>query len=301
MHPPVAIIGAGRVGTAIGALLHQKGFPIRGVVRRTQALAEEAVRLIGAGTPTTDPVQGAKGAEVIFVTVPDGAVSEMAAVLGAGRRFRRSDLLIHTSGALPADALWAPGTERALRLSLHPIQTIAHPVSGAERLVGSAFGLEGEPEAVERGRELVAAMEGVPLVIEAGKKALYHAASCVASNYLVTLVEASLKLYRQAGIPRSEALKALGALLQGTIDNISRLGIPGALTGPIERGDGETIRRHLEALGRIPDTAERERLDGLYRMLGLQTLFVAAQKPGGETAKHQGIRDLLLGLDLEKE
>ena len=236
MHPPVAIIGAGRVGTAIGALLHQQGFPIRGVVRRRLDLAEEAVRLIGAGTPTTDPVIGAKGAEVVFLTVPDRAIGDMAAVLGGGRQFERGDLLVHTSGALSADALRAPGTERALHLSLHPIQTIAEPQSGAARLRGSAFGLEGEPEAVERGKALVAAMGGEPLVIEPGQKPLYHAASCMASNYLVTLVEASLELYRLAGISRAEALSAVGQLLQGTMENISRLRHPGSAHRPDRTG-----------------------------------------------------------------
>ncbi|HLS91304.1 MAG TPA: Rossmann-like and DUF2520 domain-containing protein [Limnochordia bacterium] len=300
MYPPVAIIGAGRVGTAIGALLHRRGHPIRGVVRRTHEKAEEAVRLIGAGTPTTDPVEGARGAEIILITVPDGAIHDMAAVLGAGLDFGPAHLLIHTSGALPADALRAPGTERALLLSLHPIQTIAHPGS-AEQLAGSAFGLEGEPEAIARGRELVAAMGGVALVIKPGQKALYHAASCVASNYLVALVEASLELFELAGIPKREALKAVGGLLQGTIDNLERLGIPGALTGPIERGDVETIRRHLKALGRIGEEKVRGRLKALYRTLGLETLHVAAQKPGGLTERHRAIRDLLMGLQVEKE
>lgn len=297
MLPAVAIIGAGRVGTAIGKLLHRQGYPVRGVVRRSMVRAEEAVRLIGAGTPTTDPVEGAEGAEIIFITVPDSFVTEIAAALGAGRSFGAKDskvLLVHTSGALPADALLAPGTENALRLSMHPIQTIADPGSGAERLKGSAFGLEGQSEAVARGKELVEAMGGVPLVILPGQKALYHAASCVMSNYLVGLIEAGLELYQLAGIPREQALKAVGPLLQGTLDNVFRLGLPAALTGPIERGDVKTVERHIEALDQVDSAEQRERLDRLYRLLGMQTLSVAAQKAGGLTPAHQGIQELLL-------
>lgn len=294
MLPAVAIIGAGRVGTAIGAILHQQGYPIRGVARRSMARAEEAVRFIGAGTPTTDPVQAAEGADIVFVTVPDSLVAEVAAVLGSGRSFGPDDLLIHTSGALPADALVAPGTEQALHLSLHPIQTIAEPQSGIERLKGSAFGLEGSPEAVERGKKLVEAMGGVPLVIAPGQKALYHAASCVMSNYLIGLIDAGLELYQLAGIPRDQALAAVGPLLQGTLDNVIRLGLPAALTGPIERGDLGTIERHMQALGQVDSAEQRKRLEQMYRLLGVQTLNVAAQKSGGLSPAHQGIQKLLL-------
>ena len=105
-------------------------------------------------------------------------------------------------------------------------------------------------------------MGGVPLVIDPGQKPLYHAASCVMSNYLVGLIEAGLELYQLAGISRTDALAAAGKLLQGTLENISRYGIPGALTGPIQRGDVATVRRHIEALERISEAEQRERLDG---------------------------------------
>src|SRR5690606_36753095 len=156
MHPPLAIIGARRVGAAVGALLHRQGVPIAGVVRRTMAAAREAVRLIGAGTPTTDPARAAEGAGVVLVAGAGGDAQRRAAALGRGLTLDRRHLLVHTSGALPAAALRVPGTEGALHLSLHPIQTVADPLSGAEKLQGSVFGLEGEPEAVARGKELVA-------------------------------------------------------------------------------------------------------------------------------------------------
>ncbi|MBO2521658.1 MAG: DUF2520 domain-containing protein [Firmicutes bacterium] len=295
MHPPVAIIGAGRVGAAVGALLHRQGVPIAGVMRRTMAAAREAVRLIGAGTPTTDPVRAAEGAEVVFITVPDGEIQSMAAALGRGLTLDRRHLLVHTSGALPAAALRVPGTEGALHLSLHPIQTVADPLSGAEKLQGSVFGLEGEPEAVARGKELVALMRGIPVVIRPGQKPLYHAASCVASNYLVALAGASLDLYCLAGMTEEQALAAVRSLFEGALDNIRRLGVAGALTGPIERGDVETVRRHVEALDGIEDAAARERLGSLYRSLGLETLRVAGAKRQGLSPAHREIEALLGG------
>lgn len=293
MHPPVAIIGAGRVGAAIGALLRRRGYPIAGVVRRTMAAAQEAARLIGAGTPSTDPVEGARGAGIIFLTVPDGAVREVAAAVASRLAFDRRHLLVHTSGALPASALRVPGAEGALHLSLHPIQSIADPQSGIDKLAGSVFGLEGEPEAVLWGKELVAAIGGVALAIEPGQKALYHAASTVASNYLVALVEASLELYGRAGVDQDAALAAVRALMQGTLENVSRLGLPGSLTGPIERGDVETVERHLAALEGIQELAARERLAGLYRTLGLQALRVARQKRPELAGRHEEIEALL--------
>lgn len=294
MHPPVAIIGAGRVGAAIGLLLHERGYPILGVMRRTMARAEEAVRLIGAGKPTTDPVEAARGAEVILITVPDGVIRDVAAALGQKLKLDRRHLLVHTSGALPADVLRAPGTEEALHLSMHPIQTIADPRSGAQKLAGATFGLEGQPEAVERGRELVLALGGVPFVVQPGQKALYHAASCVASNYLVALAYASFELYRQAGLPAAEAQKAVEALLRGALENVSHFGVVEALTGPIERGDVETIRHHLSALEEIQDEQVRNRLLNLYRALGLETLQIVAQRRPGLLPGHEEILRLLM-------
>ncbi len=97
-------------------------------------------------------------------------------------------------------------------------------------------------------RELAKAMKGNIIMLKAGDKVLYHAAAVTLSNYLVTLMKTAADLWQSFGIPQEEAVKALLPLLKGTVNNIERVGIPGCLTGPIARGDVETIRKHVAAL-----------------------------------------------------
>src|SRR5690606_29350629 len=127
--------------------------------------AEESVRLIGAGAPSADVVQGALGAEIVIFAVPDDALEKTAARVRAGGKFGPGDIWMHTSGAAPALTLWpgarggeagGDGTERegAGRpglLSMHPVQSVADPRTGAERLVGAFFGLEGDEAALLAG------------------------------------------------------------------------------------------------------------------------------------------------------
>lgn len=291
--PTVALVGAGRLGTALGILLARSGYPIGGVVCRSPARAREAVALIGAGTPHTDPAAGAQGAGVIIISVPDRALAGVARAIAAGCRLARGVLLAHTSGAHSAAVLRVPGTEGARLLSLHPIQTVADPRRGAERLRGAAFGIEGDEEALDLGEALVRDLGGVPLRIKPGRKALYHAAACVASNYLVALVDAALALYRLAGIEEEAALRALRPLMEGAIENAARLGPARALTGPIERGDVETVQAHLAALAAAG--ADRARLEGLYRTLGLSALALVARRDGALSPAHQALGALLQG------
>lgn len=295
MSTSIAIIGAGRVGAALGRLLRERGYEVGGVVCRTMERAEAAVRLIGGGRPMTDPAQGVKGAKIVFVTVPDRVLGEVAEQIGSRRRFRRGDFLVHTSGAHPAEVLRVKGTGRAHLLSLHPIESIADP-SEADRLVGAAYGLEGDEEALQMGMELVEALGGTPLVIPAGAKPLYHAAATVASNYAVTLAGVALRLFKAAGLPHGDALKAVTSLLEGSAANLRRLGVHWALTGPVERGDVDTVRSHLEGIAAGGEGEEKLRIEGIYRVLGLETLRVVEERDGELSISHRGIRELLEGV-----
>lgn len=293
MSTSIAIVGAGRIGAALGRLLKERGYEVVGVVCRTMERAEAAVRLIGGGRPATDPADGVKGAKVVFVTVPDRALHGVAEAIGR-RRLGRGHFLVHTSGAHPAGVLRARGTEKARLLSLHPLQTIADPAE-ADRLVGAVWGIEGDDEAIPLGMELVRALAGTPIRIPAGAKPLYHAAATVASNYAVALAGVALRLFMEAGLPQGEALQAVGSLMDGAAVNVRRLGVHWALTGPIERGDAATVRSHLEAIAR-GKAEERLRLEGIYRVLGLETLRIVEERSGELSLAHRGIREMLEGV-----
>ncbi len=184
----------------------------------------------------------------VFLTVPDDVLPEIAVALAGHGDAPTGCCAFHCSGALSADVL-APLHARGYRVgSIHPLQSLAHPVSGADRLPGSGFAVSGEHEATALARRMVATLGGVPLEIPVSRRPLYHAAAVTASNYVTALVAMAGRLLVQAGVAEDEALRALLPLARGTLENIGEMGVLPSLTGPIQRGDVETVRLHLRAL-----------------------------------------------------
>jgi predicted short-subunit dehydrogenase-like oxidoreductase (DUF2520 family) len=156
---------------------------------------------------------------------------------------------------------------------MHPLQTFADVDTALRMLRDTFFFLEGDTEAVEVLRSLVIAINGRPVTLEANQKAVYHAGACAASNFLVALVEYARNLLVKSGVPHDVALPALLPLLKGTIANLDAVGLPGALTGPIARGDIGTVRSHINSLRALPGNTVR-----LYRELGRRTVQLAVRK-----------------------
>jgi len=247
----VGIVGAGHTGRALGRLLAQAGWSVEGVACRSEGRAREAVAFIGTGRPTADAAAASRGADVVLVTVPDAAIEATAERLEP----EAGATVAHACGALPADALAAVRRRGAHAGAVHPLRSFADPELAARRFAGTFCAVDGDAPAVESLTRLVAAIGGTPLPVAPGGKALYHAGAVFASNYVVASLEAALRLFAAAGIPRDRALAPLVALARGTVENVEAVGLPAALTGPVERGDAETVRRHVAAL--------RERAPGL--------------------------------------
>jgi predicted short-subunit dehydrogenase-like oxidoreductase (DUF2520 family) len=161
---------------------------------------------------------------------------------------------------------------------IHPLQSLASREQGIRTLPGSYFRVEADPAARETAIHIVTALKGIELVMpkwssDKDSAALYHAGAVAVSNYFVALVDYGLRFYQALGADKQEALKAVLPLIRGTLHNIENLGIPGALTGPIMRGDLETVQDHLTAMQRrTPELA------GLYKDLARQTVLVAREK-----------------------
>jgi len=274
----VAIVGAGRVGGAIGRLLTQAGYTVTAVVARTQESAEKARAFIGSGEPSTDAVKAAASADIVFITTPDGAITSTCDAIAAGGGFRDGMTVVHTAGAQTIDILQSARTAGAHRAVLHPLQSIPTMELGGKNIPGSYFRIEADPEAARTALELVTAMGGIELALPkwaAGSEsaALYHAGAVAASNFFVALVDLSLRFYEALGADRKDALRAVLPLIRGTLANIESAGVPDALTGPIMRGDVQTVRGHLDAIAaRTPELA------GLYKELARHTVTVARDK-----------------------
>ena len=272
----VAIIGAGRVGSSVGFLLKKAGYVITAAATRARASAEKAAAFIGAGEPTTDAVRAASQASTILITTPDRVITEACKTIAGV--VKPGAVVLHMSGAHSLDLLDAVKAKGACRAVIHPLQSLASREQGIKNLPGSYFRVEADPEAMETAKDIVKALGGRELVMskwssDKDSTALYHAGAVAVSNYFVALVDYGLKFYEALGADKHEALKAVLPLIRGTLDNIETLGIPDALTGPIMRGDAQTVRDHLKAMQkRTPE------LVGLYKALARQTVAVAREK-----------------------
>lgn len=286
----LTIIGPGRVGTAIGVLAHGRGWRVRAVAGRDPAKSRMAAERIGPEVLAKPVTAVAVGAPLVLLTVSDSAIGPLVGQLAATGALEGVEVLAHCSGALSADVL-APARDVAGCGigSAHPLQTFPSVDAALKRLPGAFWVCEGDPGACTVLEELGAAMGLRSLRIASGDKPGYHAMAVTASNYLVALMDAALTLGEEVGMERKVAWRALTPLVQATLDNIDKLGTAGALTGPVERGDELTVRRHLGWLAGNPA------LGSLYRRLGAWTAELA-QHGGSLDAEAAGrLRSLFAG------
>ena len=202
--------------------------------------------------------------------MPDDAIGGVAHALAeAGMR---SGAALHTCGARGPDELCALAGAGVSCGCLHPLQTVASPEEGVRALPGVAFAVDGEGEASRWASEIVQLLGGLPLRIAPSARPLYHAAAVMAGNYVIVLISAAAMLMKEAGVDESAALRALGPLAQTSLENALRLGPAPALTGPVRRGDADTVAAHLDAIRNLPGGVAE-----LYRAAGSQALELTRQ------------------------
>jgi predicted short-subunit dehydrogenase-like oxidoreductase (DUF2520 family) len=248
MKENVAIIGCGTVGTALAKLLGRAGYPIVGISTTDAERAHQMAQQIGVSRSSSAPWEVTRKAGLVFITTPDDIIQTTCETLASKNAFDPGTVVIHCSGSHPSTILESAQRCNALTLSIHPLQTFASPEQAEALVPGSYFGVEGEPEAMPVARRLVEDLEGIYLEISPAVKPLYHAAAVTVSNYLVVLVHMSMEFDRAAGISSQTAYQALRPLIDGTLRNIETQGVPGALTGPIARGDLVTVADHVKSI-----------------------------------------------------
>lgn len=285
---PISIIGAGIVGTAIGEALESRGFKITAVSARSQSSLDQAGARLSARL-TSDPADAARSGDIIFITTPDDSIRQVCEDIAANGGFDTSDTVFHMSGALGLDALGGAAHYGARVGSIHPMQTFSDIDTAVASLPGSVFGVTAEGETLSLAEEIVSVLGGEAFLIRDEDKPIYHAAACAISNYLVSLVNYGEALYSAIGIPKEMADKAFLPLIRSTITNIEKKGSAQSLTGPIARGDAETVRRHLLAMEAAAPWAV-----SLYRELGEYTIKVAVEK-GGITGERAAVISSILG------
>jgi len=223
----ISIVGAGRVGRALGRRLREFGWRIGVVAARTEASARKAVRFIGerAGTGRESPGRFF-GSTTILVSVPDDVIARVADELARmGGEELRGKVVLHTSGALNAGVLQSVRACGAAAASMHPMQTFSGVgVAAAGRQKFS--GLEGDEIAVRVARKIARELGGTPVSIAAAMKPLYHAAGAFAAGHMLALEEAGVQMLMRAGMKRREATRALLSLSRQVIDHYEKLDRP---------------------------------------------------------------------------
>jgi predicted short-subunit dehydrogenase-like oxidoreductase (DUF2520 family) len=258
--PSVAIVGAGRLGSALARALNVAGVEVEGPLGRSEA----------------------PESEIVLLCVPDAEIARAAAAVGAtgvepatsGTGARR--FVGHASGATPLTAL-AEATGGAF--GLHPLQTFAGG-EGPDAFSGIGCAIAGTtPEALAVARDLATRLGMKPIEISDSERAAYHAAASIASNFLVTLQAAAEELASGAGIAPADARTLLAPLVRSTVDNWAERGPRDALTGPVARGDRATVARQRQA---VADHAPH--LLTLFDELVACTAAVAGRAPTSSAA-----------------
>lgn len=280
MTPPspmlrVILVGPGRLGCSLSkALAGSSKISLVAVAYHSSAGRERAARWM-PDVPRYhhDEIEGVDSADLVLLTVRDDVIAGVARVLAPS--LTSSQVIAHTSGLLDS-GVFAPGIIAAARGTFHPLQSFVNPEEAAKRFNGCFMALEGDSNAVAVGRRLARELGCRDIVLK-GNKVAYHAAAVVASNYLVALTSFAVRLCHLAGIDEQTAIEMLRPLQLGALDNLARVGSTQALTGPIARGDLETVRAHVELI----DDALPE-MRGIYGGLGTLAVELAREQGQGQ-------------------
>ena len=273
MKPSFAIIGCGRVGTAFARHLAGAGYQPVGFASRRQESAKAAAEL--AGTPdkwVADPRDAAKQAQILLITTPDGVIDDVCREIAGKGGIQKDGLVLHCSCALASTILTPAAESGAFIGSMHPLQSFAGDRPG-NPFAGIMMAVEGDAIAVDTAAAMATDLGAAPFTIQTDKKTLYHASAVTASNYLVTLMGLAVDLMAASGAPKKEAFRILKPLVMGTLGNVETLGSIDALTGPIARGDLDTVAVHIAAI----ENLSADMLE-FYKQLGQATVPVARAK-----------------------
>lgn len=267
----INVIGAGRVGKALALLLKNTGLvAIQAVCNKTLKSAELAVQFIGQGRSVNN-FSDLPPAEIYLITAPDDAISKICQQLVQTHNLPAGAIVIHCSGLLSSDILTPTRSKNCYIASLHPVKSFADPQLNVRNFSGTYCAFEGDEEVYKIIAPMIDKMGGKIFKIDKDKKIFYHLGSVFAANYLTTIAYLADECYQKSGLSPSLAKKLVISLMTGVLINLTDKNFSAALTGPVQRGDVETIKKHLLVLEDHPD------LQQIYKELGKNTLEITQQ------------------------
>ncbi len=263
--PSVAIVGPGRLGRALALELKRAGYNISEIVSRNTAASKRKARglarKVDAHVSTSDSAR--LGADLVWFCVPDREIAAASHQLASAVVWKKK-IAIHSSGALASDELKELRRRGAVVASVHPLMTFVR--GSIPSLKGVPFAVEGDATAVRVARRIARDLGGEAFTLSKRHKAAYHAWGAFTSPLLVATLVTGEQLARAAGLSAVEARKKMLPIVRQTIANYEAIGPAGAFSGPIVRGDAETVRKHLQVLRKVPEARD------VYRALARTAL-----------------------------
>lgn len=267
------VIGCGNVGRTLCRLWHRKGiFEIGNILNRSADSASRACAFIGAGQPVSSAAEFER-ADLYMIAAPDDAIEDCARQLAASAPIDDRAAVFHCSGSKTSRCLAPVQPLGARTASVHPLKSFADPEHAVDTFAGTHCALEGDAGACAILEDALRACGASCFRIEGQHKMIYHAANVFACNYLVVLLDAALQCYEKAGVPATQAMEIVQPLIDGTLQNVSRLGTVQALTGPIARGDARLVETQLREL-----SAWERDIGSLYAHLGGHAVGLARRR-----------------------
>jgi predicted short-subunit dehydrogenase-like oxidoreductase (DUF2520 family) len=278
--PAIAIVGAGNLANALAPSLYAAGYEIESVIGRATAASRAKTRTLArevGGSAATQLPRNSRAA-VVWFCVPDGEIHRVAQPLAKELDWN-GRIALHSSGALTSDELDALRERGAAVASAHPLMTFVR--HSRPPFTAVPFAIEGDPRALRVARRVVRDLGGLAYTIRKHQKAAYHTWATFVSPLFTSLMATAEQVAQAAGIPQKQSRRRMIPILRQTLENYAALGPAGGFSGPIIRGDVQTVRQHLQVLRGMPNAQE------VYRALARAALDNLPAKKKGE------LRDLL--------
>lgn len=283
------IIGCGIVGKTLAILFKQHSvFEIQCIVNQSLESATNAVHIIGEGQAVTSIDQLAP-ADIYMIATGDSQIEEVLQSLNKTGLLRTDNIIFHCSGALSSTQITDIIGKQFACASIHPVKSFADLEGSVSTFSGTYVGMEGDPRAIESLRAAFKDIGAQTFNIKSENKIIYHAATVVLCNYLTALLDVGLQCYQLAGVERLLAQEIIKPIVTGTIENIFRLGLTDALTGPIARGDVELVQRQSEAMYEV-----NQQFGEIYRLLGSVAVELSNKKGIATRDAIDQLRELFL-------
>lgn len=263
----INIVGAGKLGRTLAKdIADNEAITLQAIINQRVDSGKEATAFAGQGI-AVNHLSALPPADITFICTPDGVIKTLAKQLAELLSIHPGSLFVHCSGVYSHEILQPLADKGGLTASLHPMRSFARP--DISRFKQAYCAIDGSKEACLALQPLIDALSLKVFPINHEKKALYHSAGVFASNFLITLHQLACQQLAASGVNDETAYSLVCDLMQGSLTNLKESrSHQQALTGPIARGDGETLSHHLQAM-------KNPRIKKLYQQLGLHTLEIA--------------------------